>query len=83
MFPALGMKRCYLQKKICATIRDFKKVLIRELHFDFSVYEKNNLTSIFKWRVAWKQSFLRQKFFFQNLSPSSTIIYHYQKAGKS
>ena len=82
-FPAWDMKRCYLQKKICATVWDFKKVLIRESHFDFSVYEKSNLTSIFKWLVAWKRSFSRQKFFLQNLSPLSTIIYHYQKAEKS
>ena len=27
MFPARDMRRCYLQKKICATIRDFKKAL--------------------------------------------------------
>ena len=27
-FPARDMKRCHLQKKICETIRDFKKALL-------------------------------------------------------
>ena len=28
MFPALDVKRCYLQKKICVTISDFIKPLM-------------------------------------------------------
>ena len=76
------MKGCYLQKKICATIRDFKKSLIREIHCDFSVYEKNTLASIFKWLVAWKRRLPRPKFLFENLSPSSTLSYTITKKPK-
>ena len=28
MFPVWDIKRCYLQKKICATIWDFRKALV-------------------------------------------------------
>ena len=81
-FPAWDMKRCYLQKKICATIRDLKKGLIRDLHCDFRVYEKNTLASIFKWLVAWKRRLPRPKFLFENLSPSSTLSYTITKKPK-
>ena len=76
------MKRCYLQKKICATIRDFKKALLHELHCDFSVYDKNTLAAIFKWLVAWKRILPRPKYFFENVSPSSTLSYTITKKPK-
>ena len=50
------MKRCYLQKNICATIRDFNTALFMNYIADFSVYEENTLVSIFKWLVASKLS---------------------------
>ena len=67
------MKRCYLQKKICATIQDFRKTLVAIIWYLritlwHSVYEKNTLVSIFKWLVPWKRG---------------SIICHYQKAKKS
>ena len=31
-FPVGDMKRCYLQKKICATIRDFRKAFTQQTH---------------------------------------------------
>ena len=37
---------------------------------------------IFKWLVAWKRSLPRPKFFFENLSPSSTLSYTITKKPK-
>ena len=78
-FPVRDTKLCYLQKKICATIRDFRKVLViiiwYELHCGISVYEKTTLGSIFKWLVAWKRGLPRPKFPFENLSASPTLSY--------
>ena len=52
MFPVRDMKRCYLQKKICVTIWDFKKGLsgyYMVLACGINVYEeKSSLASIFK-----------------------------------
>ena len=76
MFPARDMKHCYLQKKICTTIRDF------ELHCDFSAYEKNTLAPIFKWLVSWKWTLRRPTFCFENLAPSSTLSYTITKKQK-
>ena len=74
------MKRCYLQKKNCSTIRDFKKTLW--ITWWLIVYEKNTLASIFKWLVAWKWSLSRPKFNVENLSPSSTLLYTITKKPK-
>ena len=74
------MKRCYLQKKNCSTIRDFKKTLW--ITWWLIVYEKNTLASIFKWLVAWKRRLPRPKFLFENLSPSSTLSYTITKKPK-
>ena len=60
----------------------FKKALIHELHCNFSVYEENTLTSIFKWLVALKRSLPRSKFSSENLSPSSTLSYTIAKKSK-
>ena len=38
-------------------------------------FARNNLTLIFKWLVAWKWSLPRPRFFFENLSLSSTLSY--------
>ena len=81
------MKRCYLQKKICATIQDFRKTLVAIIWYSritlwHSVYEKNTLVSIFKWLVPWKRGLPRPKFSFENLSPSSTLSYTITKKPK-
>ena len=68
------MKRCYLEKKICEAIGDFKKALF----INYIV----TLASVFKGLVAWKRSFPRPKFFFENLSPSSTLSYTITKKPK-
>ena len=51
----------------------FQNSLINHLHWDLRVYKKNTLATVFKWLVAWKQSLPRPKFFFENLSSSSTL----------
>ena len=81
------MKRCYLQKKICATIQDFRKTLVAIIWYSritlwHSVYEKNTLVSIFKWLVPWKRGLPRPKFSFENLSPSPTLSYTITKKPK-
>ena len=75
------MKCCYLQNKICETIRNFKKALFMN-YIVTSIYEKNTLPSIFKWLAAWKRSLPRPKFFFENKSPSSTLSYTITKKSK-
>ena len=40
------------------------------------------MSETFKWLVAWKQSLPRPKFFFENLSPSSTLSYTITKKPK-
>ena len=64
-FPALDMKRCYLQKNICATVRDLKKPLFMNyivtlaftrkiLNFNFqvagSIKMKPSKAKIFLWK---------------------------------
>ena len=74
------MKRCYLQKKICATIQDFRKTWVAIIWYSritlwHRVYEKNTLVSIFKWLVPWKRGLSRPKFSLESLSPSPTLSY--------
>ena len=81
------MKRCYLQKKICATIQDFRKTWVAIIWYSritlwHRVCEKNTLVSIFKWLVPWKRGLPRPKFPFENLSPSPTLSYTITKKPK-
>ena len=81
------MKRCYLQKKICTTIQDFRKTWVAIVWYSritlwHRVYEKNTLVSIFKWLVPWKRGLPRPKFSFENLSPSPTLSYTITKTPK-
>ena len=81
------MKRCYLQKKICATIQDFRKTWVAIIWYSritlwHRVYEKNTLVSIFKWLITWKRGLPRPKFSFENLSPSTTLSYTITKKPK-
>ena len=86
MFLVWEMKRCYLPKKICATIQDFRKTVAiiwySRITFWHSVHEKNTLASIFKWLVPWKRGLPGPKFSFENLSPSSTLSYTITKKPK-
>ena len=81
------MKRCYLQKKICATIQDFRKTWVAIIWYSritlwHRVCKKNTLVSIFKWLVPWKRGLPRPKFPFENLSPSPTLSYTITKKPK-
>ena len=81
------MKRCYLQKKINATIQDFRNTLVAikwysRITFWHSAYEKNTLVLIFKRLVPSKQGLPRPKFSFENLSPSPTLSYTVTKNSK-
>ena len=81
------MKRCYLQKKINATIQDFRNTLVAikwysRITFWHSAYEKNTLVLIFKRLVPSKQGLPRLKFSFENLSPSPTLSYTINKKPK-
>ena len=87
-FPVQDMKRCYLQKKEIAQLFQILEgpywllYGIHELHCCISFYEKNTLTSIFKWQVAWKRGIPRPKFSLENLSPSPTLSYDITKKPK-
>ena len=63
-------------------LRDFKKALFLNYIVTLAFTRKNNLASIFKWLVAWKRSLPKTKFFFENLSPSSTLSYTITKKPK-
>ena len=73
--------KLYLQKKICATIQDFRKTLVAIIWYSritlwHSVYEKNTFVSNFKWLVPWKRGLPRPKFSYENLSLSLTLSYN-------
>ena len=80
--PCTRYETLLLTEKNLRSYSGFQKGLIHQLHCDFSDYEKNTLAWIFKWLVAWKRSLPRPKFFFENLSPSSTLSYTITKKPK-
>ena len=80
--PCTRYETLLLTEKNLRSYSGFQKGLIHQLHCDFSDYEKNTLAWIFKWLVAWKRSLPRPKFFFANLSPSSTLSYTITKKPK-
>ena len=57
---------------------------IHELHYNINVYKKMESFFGFNFKVvvAWKWILLELKFSYENLSPSPTIIYHYQNDKK-
>ena len=87
--PSISKSFCTRYETLLLTEKNLCKYsgfwtgLVHELiTFDFSVYEKNTLASVFKWLVAWKRSLLRPKCFFKNLFPSATLSYTITKKPK-